>query len=94
MAWAATADTVPLEDVSVKVAADIFKPVPLVVHAAADWFPEIVNGDALTVGLVRVAVPIVGEVPNTARPLPVSSLITPNNCADVVAANTLRLLPV
>ena len=33
-----------------------------------------------------VGVTIVGEVPNTSAPLPVSSLITPANCAEVVAA--------
>ena len=41
---------------------------------------------------VAVATPIVGvvsvgDVPNTAEPDPVSSLITPASCADVVAAN-------
>src|SRR6185312_12841280 len=30
---------------------------------------------------------IVGAVPNTSAPVPVSSLMTPASCADVVAAN-------
>lgn len=34
---------------------------------------------------------IVGDVANTAEPVPVSSLSTPASCADVVAANTERL---
>jgi len=37
---------------------------------------------------------IVGPVPNTAEPLPVSSLSTPASCADVVAANCERSPPV
>ena len=48
---------------------------------------------------VAVATPIagvtnVGLVANTNLPVPVSSLITLNNCALVVAANALRLLAV
>lgn len=43
------------------------------------------------VPLARV---IVGAVPNTNAPEPVSSEITPASCADVVAANTERLFPV
>ena len=35
-----------------------------------------------------------GDVANTNLPVPVSSEITPANCAEVVAANTLRLLAV
>ncbi len=35
----------------------------------------------------------VGVLLKTTRPVPVSSEITPANCAEVVAANTLRLLP-
>jgi hypothetical protein len=35
----------------------------------------------------------VGVLLNTKRPVPVSSEITPANCAEVVAVNTLRLLP-
>jgi len=43
------------------------------------------------VGVFSVALPIVGDVPNTATPLPVSSDSTPANCADVVAANCARV---
>ena len=47
--------------------------------------------------LVAVATPIVGvvkvgEVANTSAPLPVLSLITPANCADVVLPKNPRLL--
>ena len=35
----------------------------------------------------KTGVTKVGEVANTKAPEPVSSLITPANCADVVAAN-------
>jgi hypothetical protein len=36
---------------------------------------------------LSVAEAIVGEVPNTAEPLPVSSEIMPANCTEVVDAN-------
>ena len=39
------------------------------------------------VGVPNTGVVSVGDVANTNSPLPVSSLITPANCADVVAAN-------
>jgi hypothetical protein len=45
----------------------------------------------LTVPPLMVAVLIVGDVPNTIAPLPVSSDSTPANCAEVVAANCDRL---
>ena len=38
-----------------------------------------------------VGVTIVGDVPKTASPEPVSSLRTPANCAEVVAPKILRL---
>ncbi len=40
---------------------------------------------------VRLAADIVGAVPNTTRPVPVSLVILPASCADVVAANAPRL---
>ena len=54
-----------------------------------------VNPDAVPVMLVptsadgvpRAGVTSVGEVPKTNAPVPVSSLITPSNCADDVAEN-------
>ena len=45
-------------------------------------------------GVPKAGVTRVGEVANTKAPLPVSSDITPSNSEDVVAANTLSLLPV
>jgi hypothetical protein len=45
-------------------------------------------------GVPNAGVTRVGDVANTKAPLPVSSEITPANCNEVVAANTLRLLPV
>jgi hypothetical protein len=45
-------------------------------------------------GVPKAGVTRVGEDANTKAPLPVSSDITPANSADVVAANTLSLLPV
>jgi hypothetical protein len=45
-------------------------------------------------GVPNAGVTSDGEVANTNAPLPVSSEITPANCNEVVAANTLRLLPV
>lgn len=39
------------------------------------------------VGVPSKGVVSVGDVPKTRRPVPVSSLITPANCAEVVAAN-------
>jgi hypothetical protein len=39
------------------------------------------------VGVPRTGVTNVGDVANTRDPLPVSSLITPASCEDVVAAN-------
>ena len=45
-------------------------------------------------GVPKTGVTKVGEVANTNDPEPVSSLITPANCADVVAANTLKLFVV
>jgi len=42
------------------------------------------------VSVIKLVV-IVGLVPNTNAPLPVSSLITPANCADVVEPNWLKL---
>ena len=45
-------------------------------------------------GVPNAGVTRVGDVANTNAPLPVSSDITPANCNEVVAANTLRLLPV
>ena len=50
-----------------------------------------VNVPLLTM-LLKLGVVNEGLVPNTNAPLPVSSLITPANCAEVVAANTLKLL--
>jgi hypothetical protein len=44
-------------------------------------------------GVPNAGVTRTGEVANTKAPLPVSSDITPANCNEVVAANTLRLLP-
>lgn len=38
-------------------------------------------------GVPRAGVTSVGELANTSAPLPVSSLITPASCAEVVAAN-------
>ncbi len=60
---------------------------------------------SVSVDVGRVSVPVfdivdikgaerVGDVPNTRAPVPVSSEITPLSCADVVAANWLRGLPV
>ena len=46
------------------------------------------------VGVPRSGVTRVGEVPNTSDPDPVSSLITPASCTDVVDANTDRLFAV
>jgi hypothetical protein len=46
------------------------------------------------VGVPRSGVTRVGEVEKTAAPVPVSSLKIPSSCAEVVAANTLRLLAV
>ncbi len=54
---------------------------------------------AVALKTLNVAEPVVtlvvkfGDVPNTSAPEPVSSLITPSNSADVVAANTLSLFP-
>ena len=50
--------------------------------------------DALPTAVVptMLGVLMVGDVPNTAKPVPVSSDSTPSNCADVVAANTDKLL--
>jgi len=45
-------------------------------------------------GVPKAGVTRVGEVANTKAPLPVSSDMTPSNSAEVVAANTLSLLPV
>jgi hypothetical protein len=45
-------------------------------------------------GVPNAGVTRTGEVANTKAPLPVSSDITPSNSEDVVAANTLSLLPV
>jgi hypothetical protein len=45
-------------------------------------------------GVPNAGVTRVGDVANTNAPLPVSSDITPANCNEVVAANTLKLLPV
>jgi hypothetical protein len=45
------------------------------------------------VGVPKTGVTRVGVLANTKAPEPVSSDITPANCNDVVAANTLRLLP-
>ena len=45
-------------------------------------------------GVPRSGVTSVGDVPNTSKPDPVSSEITPANSADVVAAKADRLLPV
>jgi hypothetical protein len=39
------------------------------------------------VGVPKIGVTSVGDVAKTAAPVPVSSEITPRNCADVVAAN-------
>jgi hypothetical protein len=44
-------------------------------------------------GVPKAGVTRVGEVANTKAPLPVSSDMTPSNSAEVVAANTLSLLP-
>jgi len=46
------------------------------------------------VGVPNNGVVRVGDVANTKRPLPVSSDITPANSEELVAANTLSLLPV
>lgn len=46
------------------------------------------------VGVPRTGVTNVGLVANTSAPLPVSSLMTPASCADVVAANCESGLPV
>ena len=45
-------------------------------------------------GVPKAGVTRVGDVANTKAPLPVSSDITPSNSEEVVAANTLSLLPV
>lgn len=42
---------------------------------------------------VIVGVVMVGDVPNTAAPVPVSSVRTPANCADVVLENCARDAP-
>lgn len=68
----------------------MLKPVPLTVLLAASVVNEPVLpliGALLIVPPEIVGVLIVGDVPNTAEPLPVSSDSTPANCADVVAAN-------
>ena len=71
----------------------------LLVSVSADALPTSVSGPVGRVSvppLVIVAITgaeRVGDVPNTRDPLPVSSLITPASCADVVAANWLRGLP-
>jgi hypothetical protein len=44
-------------------------------------------------GVPKAGVTRTGDVANTKAPLPVSSDMTPANCNEVVAANTLRLLP-
>jgi hypothetical protein len=46
------------------------------------------------VGVLIVGVASVGDVPKTRAPLPVSSVITPASCADVVVANCDSGLPV
>ncbi len=43
---------------------------------------------------VRLAAEIVGAVPNTTRPVPVSLVIFPASCAEVVAPKAPRLLVV
>ena len=43
-------------------------------------------------GVPRTGATRVGEVANTSTPVPVSSVITSRSCAEVVAANELRLL--
>lgn len=54
---------------------------------------------AVALKTLKVADPVVtlvvksGDVPNTSAPEPVSSLITPSNSAEVVAANTFNLFP-
>jgi hypothetical protein len=45
-------------------------------------------------GVPKAGVTKVGLVAKTAAPVPVSSLNTPSNCDEVVAANWLRGLPV
>ncbi len=61
----------------------------------------IVPGSVMIRSLILVAVAVpnigvtnVGDVANTASPDPVSSEITPANCAEVVAPNTPKLLAV
>ncbi|MDP9651690.1 hypothetical protein [Paraburkholderia caledonica] len=72
----------------------VVKPAPLTVLLAASVVNEPVLpliGALLIVPPEIVGVLIVGDVPKTAEPLPVSSEMTPASCAEVVEANCARV---
>jgi hypothetical protein len=63
-------------------------PVPVTFPTGIEQLVRVPEDGVPNAGVTRT-----GEVANTNAPLPVSSDMTPANCNEVVAANTLRLLP-